>query len=790
MTGVSGSGKSSLAFDTLFAEGQRRFLEYLSPQARQVIRQLPKPDVDHIEGLSPTLTVRQGATMTSAYSTVASYTDLYDYLSLLFARVGEQYSPVTGKKLQRYARQEMIEHLLALPEGSRIQLVAPVSVEHESIEELVSRLQKMGFLRFRLGSAEFEAGDAIPSISDGQTLDVVVDRIVIKEGIRERLGGSVETTLDLSQGILKVLIGREEEVLYLTEVFLCPESGLRFEALEPADFNPYSPRGACPVCHGKGGQLAEEGSWQLCPACQGGRLKPESLSCRIHGYTIAKLCTLSVEELQGVIALWTFDHPKHQQVWKEIAPELKSRLSFLTDVGLDYLTLDRTGRTLSEGEAQRVLLASQIGAKLSGILYILDEPSRGLHRQDVAHLGTVIRRLQLIGNSVILVEHDPTLIAEADHIIEIGPGSGEHGGQVLFQGDYASLLSSGCATGEWLSGKIALPKRKGKRTCSSYLRVVNATCHNLDKISVDIPLGMVTGLCGVSGSGKSTLALDVVTGEIQAFFAKKRAPTTLEGWEAIQRLQLIEQRPAGISVRSSPATYIGLMNLLRDLFSKTKLARARGYTAARFSMNKKGGRCEACEGLGETRIGMEFMPDLFVTCPVCRGKRYNYETLQVLWEGYSIADVLAMSAEKALELFQNIPDSARILKLMTELGLEYLTLGQSFHTLSGGEIQRLKLIAELAKRSYLPTLYILDEPCAGLHFSDIAKLVPILQRLVDQGHSVIVVEHHLMLLAQCDWLIELGPGGGPRGGKVIFKGPPKALAKKDTPTGKLIGHYL
>ncbi len=888
MTGVSGSGKSSLAFDTLFAEGQRRFLEYLSPQARQLIRQLPKPDVDSIEGLSPTLAVQQSRSVLPPLSTVATHTDLYDFFCLLFARVGVQHSPSTGKPLFRYTRQQIVELLLLeYLSGTRLQLVAPLSLELETLTDAIQRLQKMGFMRLRLNEVEFEAGEAIPDQGDAMRLDVVVDRIVMKEDIRERLAASVETALDLSKGILKLLEGRESSIRYLTEVFLCPESGVAFAPLEPSDFNFHSPRGACPVCQGRGGRNAVEAgafhfemdvslsdqvveildhlpatksriyqavwqacgvpeekaptlhlaemallgsdnplsvvlqvpeglrsiethwkglaaiieedlderrarspfqtadyvSWQLCPACHGARLKPEALACRIHAQNIADVCTLTVDQALETIQEWIWP-ATIQPIADEILPEVTSRLKFLAEVGLGYLELNRPGKTLSEGEAQRVILASQIGARLSGIIYVLDEPSRGLHRRDVRHLSTVIAKLKAIGNTVIIVEHDPIVIRQADHIVEIGPGSGTHGGQIVFEGSPEALNTSDSPTGQWLSGKVTLPKHK-RRKAESSLRIINTSEHNLKHLTLDIPLGVLTGLCGVSGSGKSTLAIDVMATELQQYLLHETPTAHIANPEEIERLQVVGQKASGVTVRATPATFVGLMTSLRQLFAKTKLARARGYTAARFTTNKKGGRCEACEGLGIKRVDMEFMPDLYVTCDICQGMRYNYETLQVHWEGLSIADVLNLSVEECLKQFRNIPELAHPLTLMQELGLDYLTLGQNFTTLSGGEIQRLKLIAELARPNHRKTLYIMDEPCVGLHFSDVAKLAKILHRLVEEGHSVVVVEHNLLLLNQCDWIIELGPQGGPKGGSLLFQGTPERLQKAKTPTSEI-----
>lgn len=721
--GVSGSGKTSLAFDTIYAEGQRRFLEYLSPNARRLIKQMPKPEVDFIEGLSPTLAVSQTHRSLTAKTTLALHTDLFDFLAIIFAHVGEQHSPATGKKLTRFTRQEIVERVLkSYPEGTRLQLISPVRLETEPLGHAVERLQKLGFLRLRFGGEEFEVGQKIP---EGKgTLEVVIDRLQLQEGVRERLAASITTALDLSRGVLMIQEGREGPVRYFTEVYLCPDSGLSFGPLRPRDFR---------------------------------TLSPEVLSCLVEGRNVAQLCALSVDELLKEVREWHW-RGRALKIAEELLPEVISRLEFLQEVGLGYLELDRCGDTLSEGEAQRVQLAAQVGAKLSGILYVLDEPSRGLHRQDIYHLGEVIRKLKDLGNSVLIVEHDHFLLQLADHLVEIGPGSGVHGGKITFEGTPAELFAKG-------EKQLSVPKRR--RKTSEYLEVRNVTLHNLQQFSCRIPLGLLVGLYGVSGSGKSTLLLEVL--------AKQQI------WS--ERLVVVEQSAAGISPRSFPATFVGIMTPLRELFAKTKLARARGYTLARFSPNVRGGRCEACQGLGYNRINMEFMPDLFDTCEVCQGKRFNEETLQVTWEGLSIADVLELSAEAAANQFEVIPAIGRPLQLMKELGLEYLTLGQVFNTLSGGEIQRLKLVADLAHPKLQSTLYLMDEPCAGLHINDVAKLVKVLQRLVDQGHSVVAVEHSLDFATQCDWILELGPGGGPNGGKLVFEGTPEQLKKAKTATG-------
>lgn len=899
ITGVSGSGKSSLAFDTLFAEGQRRYLEYLSPESRLLIKQMPKPDVDIIEGLSPTLAIGQERQILYARGTVATYTDIYDFLALLYAKCGEQHSPSTGKKLTRYSRQEIIDLLLKeYPHGTKLQLIAPVKIVRETVQEAIKKLQQMGFARLKTNGIELLENDSIESLNaDIQEIEVVVDRLEMKEDIRERLSSSVETAMDLSRGILKIQEGRDGKLRYLTEIYVCPESSISFAPLVPSDFNFNSPKGACPYCKGVGGKeevdssliftdsktavieqlhhlldllpkslsstfqvvlnaflekvdISEEmtvedlstplleqllfGSpvelkleipldqemtqiqshwkglapildqaikdkriktkvenidfikWQPCPVCKGARLKPESLFCLIHGKGIQDLCAMPISEALKEIKGWNFSG-KQAAISQEIIPQIESRLTFLEEAGLGYLELNREGNTLSNGETQRVQLSSQIGAKLSGIIYILDEPSLGLHRQDIQSLYKIIQNLKNLGNSVIYVEHEKSLISQAEQIIELGPGAGIHGGQLIFQGSFNELLNDqNSPTGLWLSGQRTLPKRPKRKIRQNKLHIHNASLHNLKNFSLDIPLGCLVGFCGVSGSGKSTLVQDIIGKEIESSLRFQIPSNIVTGQENIKRLMVGHNQHTRSSSRSIPATYVDLMTPIRNLFAETKLAKARGYTASRFSLNKKGGRCGACEGLGQMRISMQFMPDIYVQCDVCQGLRYNYETLQVTWENRNIAEVLGLSVEEAAKAFRYIPALSTKLDLMNELGLDYLTLGQAFNTLSAGEIQRLKLVSDLSSTHSEPTLYILDEPSAGLHFEDIEKLVRILHRLVDKGHTIFVVEHHLDILKQADWVVELGPGGGPLGGKLLFEGTPEKLATRDTPTGRLL----
>ena len=800
ITGVSGSGKSSLAFDTLYAEGQRRYLEYLSTDARKSIKQLPKPDIDIAEGLSPTLAIGQRHTSLSRTSTVATHTDIHDFLALLFATIGQQHSPKTGKPLTCYTRQEIVEAIMAdYPAGAKMQLIAPVARHGETANETLMRLQRSGFIRILVDGTEWESGTPDETAS----IEVVIDRLVMKDDIRDRLAGSIETALDLSQGILKVIEGRDGAATHYTEVFLDPDTGESFPPLEPRDFSFVSPRGACPICAGAGGRehTREKDAngdgdasddpffvqWEACPECHGARLKVESLACRIAGRNIAELTQLSVSDLLKAIAGWELEE-REATIASELLPDITSRLQFLEEVGLGYLELDRRGNTLSEGEKQRVQLASLIGAKLSGILYVLDEPSQGLHPQDIDHLRGVLKTLRDLGNTVVIVEHNKSLIEAADHVVEIGPGAGIHGGEVTFAGTTQALKTAAdTATGPWLAGTAKLPEKKRRRKATGALALGPVSHHNLKGLELEIPLGQLVAFCGVSGSGKSTLAIDVVAQTLAPLVAGNGDDSAvIRGYENIERLAVTGQQQAGLSPRSMPATYLGIMTPLRRLFSETKLAKARGYDARRFSLNARGGRCEACKGLGTVRVDMQFMPDVWLPCDVCHGRRYNYETLQVNFKGVSVGDVLDMSIEDGARLFEHIPDIAMRLELATELGLGYLSLGQRFTTVSGGEAQRLKLVRDLASRSLKRTLYIMDEPSAGLHFEDVKKLVKILHRLVDAGHSVIAIDHNMDVIQQADTVIEMGPKGGPEGGKVIFQGTIDALANANTATGRCL----
>ncbi len=730
VTGVSGSGKSSLAFDTLHAEGQRRYMEGLSIRYRRSLRQLPKPSIEAIDGLSPTLAVEQSAASLSRRSTVGTQTDTHDLLALLFARLGTQHSPTTGEPLTRQTHQQIVDTILKEnPDRSRLTLLSSIEIFDETLEEATTRLEKMGYIRLRIDGRDVDLSEEKPT-GKFNLVEVVVDRLVVKPGIRDRLSDSLKLALRLGRGACKV------NDRFFSEVYVSPDTGERFPPLVSADFNFNSVHGVCPTCQGTG-----------CDDCNHTRLKKQSRHVRLDGRTLPELLALPVSNLQLNLT---------GPVAAELLPRLQARLACLMEIGLGYLSLDRRGDTLSVGEAQRVQLAAQVGADLSGVIYVLDEPSRGLHRADTTRLGDTLLRLRDLGNTLVVVEHDPHLISRADHIVELGPGAGTHGGQLIYSGPLS----------KWTNRPKPLPYAKPRSKPTEFHQVRHATLHNLQNLHLDIPLHRLVGFCGLSGAGKSTLLLDHLAPDLQP--------------------SIIDQRAAGLSPTSIPATYIGLMPLLRALLAETPLARARGYTASHFSLTKRGGRCENCQGLGRLRVKMDFLPDVYAPCDVCDGTRYNFEALQITWKGHSIADLLSLTAEQALPILANLPDLARRLQLLSDLGLNYLTLGQSFATLSGGERQRLKLVTELARKRQTPTLYILDEPSAGLHAHDIQKLSTILQRLIESGHTVWLIEHNLDLLRQCDHLIEMGPGGGPQGGKVIFEGTPKQLAGTKTPTGQAL----
>ena len=900
ITGLSGSGKSSLAFDTIYAEGQRRYVESLSAYARQFLGQMDKPDVDHIEGLSPAVSIDQKSTSRNPRSTVGTVTEIYDYLRLLFARVGIPHDPVTGLPLTKQTVEQMVDRTLELPEGTRIQVMAPVIKGRKGeYKKEIDEIRAEGFARARIDGTVYDlSSDEIPALEryKQHTIEIVVDRLVVKAtGLEKRLADSFETAVKWGKGQVVVdVVGGE--ALEFTESFAATDSAFNFEEIEPRLFSFNSPYGACPDCHGLGtktefdpdliipdksksietgaiapyvaatsgnvnewalglfrgvaerfhfppeavissltdeqyqalmygvkgsvtvtfrnkwgrnrqftsdysgvvgmlqkrlGETESEGvkewlgqfqSEKPCPVCKGKRLKPEALSVLLGGINISDLCAMSIAK--GHAWFETLNLTNRQQlIGRQIVREIKTRLGFLLNVGLGYLTLDRGAKTLAGGEAQRIRLASQIGSGLTGVLYILDEPSIGLHQRDNTKLIDTLFHLRGLGNTIIVVEHDEETMAAADWIVDIGPGAGEHGGRIIAQGTPDEVMANPeSVTGRFLSGrdKIEVPAER-RPLSDKYLEVVGARGHNLQNVTVRFPLGCFVCVTGVSGSGKSTLVQETLFPRLQSAINKTHhvweAHDAITGIENLDKIVDIDQSPIGRTPRSNPATYTGVFDMIRDLFSKTADARMRGYKAGRFSFNVKGGRCEACKGDGIIKIEMQFLPDVYVPCEVCHGKRYNRETLEVKFKGQSIADVLEMTVGQAVQFFEAVPAITRKLRTIHDVGLDYIRMGQPATQLSGGEAQRVKLATELAKRATGRTMYILDEPTTGLHFADIQKLLHVLQRLADTGNTVLVIEHNLDVIKTADWVIDMGPEGGDGGGMVVAEGTPEDVAK-------------
>jgi excinuclease ABC subunit A len=905
-TGISGSGKSSLAFDTIYAEGQRRYVESLSSYARQFLGQLEKPDVDFIEGLSPAISIDQKSTSRNPRSTVGTITEIYDYLRVLYARVGQPHCPKCGRPIGRQTPDQIVDQVMLLPEGTRFQILAPIVRGRKGeYERLLADLGRKGFARARIDGEVRDLSEKIRlDRYFKHDIEVVVDRLVAKRGIRRRVADSIETALELAEGIAAVAVQTDgrEEIVSFSQQFACTYDGLSFEELAPRNFSFNSPYGACQTCDGLGTRLEvdaelvvphedltiEEGAiapwtgsrlgywhrllaavadaygadastpWRRipkgardailygseervkvtyrnrfgrlrsyattfegvipnlerrhaesesdsqrerlqqymrevdCRACRGTRLRPESLAVTIGGLNIADLTRRAIcDELRFLdeVRLSEREHMIAERILKEI----RARLQFLVDVGLDYLTLDRASSTLAGGEAQRIRLATQIGSGLVGVLYILDEPSIGLHQRDNRRLIDTLVRLRDLGNTLIVVEHDEATIQASDHVVDIGPGAGELGGEVVYSGDLDGMLASADSlTGAYLSGRRSIPTPQVRRQPSGrWLKVEGARQHNLKNIDVAIPLGAFVCVTGVSGSGKSTLVEEIVHRGLQVKVSRSRVVPgkhrRITGWEEIDKVINIDQSPIGRTPRSNPATYIGAFDHIRMLFSQLPEARIRGYRPGRFSFNVRGGRCEACSGDGQIKIEMHFLPDVYVTCEVCKGRRYNRETLEVKYKGNTIADVLAMSVDEALDLFRNIPPIARHLQTISDVGLGYIRLGQPAPTLSGGEAQRVKLASELSKRATGRTFYILDEPTTGLHFDDIRKLLTVLERLVAAGNTVIVIEHNLDVVKTADWVIDLGPEGGEAGGRLVATGSPEDVARD---AGSYTGGFL
>jgi excinuclease ABC subunit A len=912
LTGLSGSGKSSLAFDTIYAEGQRRYMESLSSYARQFLGRMEKPDVEYIEGLSPAISIDQKTTSKNPRSTVGTVTEIHDYLRLMYARIGIPHCPVCGKEISSQTVDQIVDRLLNLEEGTRLMILAPVirkrKGEHEKV---LARIKKEGFIRVRVDGDIYDLTEDEIKLEKNlrHTIDIVIDRIIIRPGIESRLSESIETALANGDGLAVAVLSDGEEIVFSTKLS-CPEHGVSIEELEPRMFSFNSPFGACPDCSGLGfieridpdliirqkdlsipnGALANvfasmdtssfyrqmvdalardhgvdidlpyeklperfknellygTGDRKLqyyyvsrnngsesyrnhpfegvinnlerryketnsdyikdrmrqymtvvsCPACKGKRLKPEVLSVTVGGTDIASFSDLSVRKALEFVNSMKLSE-RDQAVARQIIKELVSRLGFLVNVGLDYLTLSRSSSTLSGGESQRIRLATQIGSGLVGVLYILDEPSIGLHQKDNSKLLKTLRNLTDMGNTLIVVEHDEETMYEADHIIDIGPGAGIHGGKIVAQGTVEDIKATDSSiTGSYLRSERVIPvPKKRRRGNGKTLEIYGAAENNLKNIDVSIPLGELVCVTGVSGSGKSSLINEVLYKNIYAHIYQSKvrsgACSEIKGLENIDKVISIDQSPIGRTPRSNPATYTGVFTGIRELFSELPEAKIRGYGKGRFSFNVKGGRCEACSGDGIIRIEMHFLPDVYVPCEVCKGKRYNRETLEVKYKGKNIYDVLDMNVSEALAFFKNMPTITRQLTTLEEVGLGYIKLGQPSTQLSGGEAQRVKLASELSKRSTGRTLYILDEPTTGLHFSDVDKLIQVLQRLVDMGNTVIVIEHNLDVIKTADRIIDLGPDGGDRGGQIIANCTPEELIKiKDSYTGGYLKKVL
>ncbi len=910
LTGLSGSGKSSLAFDTIYAEGQRRYMESLSSYARQFIGQMEKPNVDKIEGLSPAISIDQKSTNRNPRSTVGTVTEIYDYFRLLFARIGTPHCPNCGKEIKKQTVDQMVDHIMELPEGTRIQLLAPVvrgrKGEHVKVLE---RAKKSGYVRVRIDGNQYELSEEISLEKNHKhTIEIIVDRLVIKAGIQRRLSDSVETVLQLADNLMMVdVIGGE--CIQFSQNFSCADCGVSIDEIEPRSFSFNNPFGACPECYGLGNKMEFDGEllipdrslsimdgaivglgWQSCnvpssytyalltalakeyhfqlttpfeqlsrevqnlllygensrsvkvyykgqrgegvyditfegliknmerryretasegmkqeyetfmritpcKVCHGMRLKKESLAVTVCGKNIYELTNLSVEKL--LLFLNTMELTNQQQlIGNQILKEIKARVGFLSNVGLDYLSLSRATGTLSGGEAQRIRLATQIGSGLVGVCYILDEPSIGLHQRDNDKLIETLNRLKQLGNTLIVVEHDEDTMMAADYIVDIGPGAGEHGGQVIATGTAKEIMKcKNSITGKYLSGAIRIPIPKQRAIPTNYLHIYGARENNLKNTNVDIPLGIFTCVTGVSGSGKSSLINEILYKALAKKLNKNRlipgAHDRIEGMENLDKIIAIDQSPIGRTPRSNPATYTGVFDQIRDLFAATNEAKSKGYKKGRFSFNVKGGRCEACSGDGIIKIEMHFLPDVYVPCEVCGGKRYNRETLDVYYKGKNINDVLNMTVEEALTFFQHVPSIKRKIETLYEVGLSYIRLGQPSTTLSGGEAQRIKLATELSKRSTGKTIYILDEPTTGLHFADVHKLTAILKRLAEGGNTVIVIEHNLDVIKTADYIIDIGPEGGDGGGTIVAQGTPEEIALASASyTGKYMAKIL
>jgi excinuclease ABC subunit A len=802
ITGPSGSGKSSLAFDTLFAEGQRRYIECLSAYARQYIEQLEKPDVESIEGISPSISIDQKTISFNPRSTVGTVTETYDFLRLLFARAGTPHCPRCDRIVSSQTPGEIIRRVLAAAGGETVKMFAPV-VKGRKGEylRLFERFRKKGFLRTRVdGQLRDLDEEIVLERNRNHNIEILVDEVRADPAFPERLAEAVETALELAEGDLLVLRASGEELYYSLNL-LCPFCEISLPELEPRAFSFNSPYGACPTCHGLGFQtrLNHRGEYdvtdELCPACGGSRLRRESLAVKVGGHTIHELSSLPVSRLIETFA--TFSFVKLQQaVVSRLQKEILSRLRVIDELGMGYLQLSRTTASLSGGEARRIRLAAQVGVSLRGVLYVLDEPTIGLHQRDNSRLISLLRRIRDQGNSVVVVEHDEQTIRAADHILDLGPGAGEKGGDKVAEGDLPHiLLSESSLTSQYLTGRKTIPIPPRRRVPAGWLTVEGAREHNLKDIDVRFPLSVMTVVTGVSGSGKSTLVYDILYRHLAELLHKAQHRSgehrRIRGTDRIDKVISVDQKPIGRTPRSNPATFTGLFTPLRQLFARSQESRIRGYTASRFSFNLAGGRCEECQGAGARKIEMHFLPDVFVTCDRCRGARYNKETLAIRFKGQNIADYLAMTVDEAYAALKAHPALRKKLGLLKQVGLGYLRLGQPAPTLSGGEAQRIKLTKELSRTDTGRTLYLLDEPTTGLHFDDVRKLLDVLSELVELGNTVIIIEHNLEVIKYSDYIIDLGPEGGERGGFVVASGTPEEVCREGTShTGRYLREVL
>jgi excinuclease ABC subunit A len=804
VTGVSGSGKSSLAFDTLYAEAQRRYLESLSADVRQLLQQLERPDVESIEGLSPAIAIQPKTGVFSPRSTVGTLTEIYDYLRLLYARTGQPTCIQCGRPVIAHSTGQIVDEVLSLPGQRRIIVLAPIKPDGRDSCEILVELARAGFTRVMIGGKIEQLSEDLCAKGQAGPIDLIVDRLVAREGVQKRLADSIEMASRYGGGVIKIEVmgedGSEPLEMVFSQTLTCVHCAIPIPELQPQLFSFNSPSGACPACGGMGSVAKERGGGgeadgdpasEICRECHGARLKRESLTVKLGGKSIAEAASLTAKE-----ALVFFSelelNGKEAAIGKKVLEEIISRLRFLAELGVDYLSLNRSATSLSGGEAQRVRLANQLGSNLAGVLYILDEPSIGLHQSDNARLIELLKQLRDRGNSVILVEHDQETILAADYIIDMGPGAGVHGGEVVAHGTPAEIMRrDDSLTGRYLSGRARIAVPAQRRAGSGSLVITGAREHNLKNITVGFPIAALTCVTGVSGAGKSSLVMDIVYPAIAARLGRASTGTgqfdELRGWEHFDRLIAVDQSPIGRTPRSNPATYTGIYDDVRTLFAQLPEARVRGYKPSRFSFNASGGRCEACHGDGVLRVDMYFLPDVFVTCDVCKGRRYNRETLEIKYKGLSIADVLELTVNQAAELFSHFPSMHEKLLTLREVGLGYLRLGQAASTLSGGEAQRVKLARELARRSTGRSLYILDEPTTGLHFEDIKKLLDLLNRLTDLGNTVVVIEHNLDVIKTADYIIDLGPGAGAEGGEVVAQGTPEFTASVPA---SLTGRYL